>query len=338
MKIRILKAFIFCLLITLNVTINAQDNVKGYEFLKKISGQWNGPVNSSTSAGSFDNWYIDVRPVSSSQVSQFSLLDPLTVNNFSFFIVKHGGELKVAMRTEGCFAEKCCVTYEVIDSVDEESGLYRFSDFVAGPGRANTIFRFVNDEMTMEVYTNKFNKEKAPVLHSSYKARLITRENADHTASLLGFPQPKMVKDFSNVFEGMNESIFFDLSADPYGSDKQPNTGKLKADISVDKKLNTVKDGELCIFLTTKPLFEGLKYYPERLDYLSKYVYMKDGTESIVIENVHPGKYYLYSFYDLNRDKMHKSGDFMSSDINNTIEIKSGETTEVKTVIDLIIP
>ena len=47
-------------------------NVLGFEFLKKIPGLWHGPVTSSTSAGSFDIWYVDFRPVSAGQVSQFS--------------------------------------------------------------------------------------------------------------------------------------------------------------------------------------------------------------------------------------------------------------------------
>ena len=67
----------------------------------------------------FDNWYIDLRPVSPGQVSLYSTLDAQTLNYISFFIVNHDNQLKVAIRTEGIFKNKGCVTYEVIDSVRE---------------------------------------------------------------------------------------------------------------------------------------------------------------------------------------------------------------------------
>ncbi|MEI8204515.1 MAG: hypothetical protein WCH34_15950, partial [Bacteroidota bacterium] len=97
---------------------NMKEKVFGYEFLNKIPGLWSGPVTSSTSAGSFPIWYVDFRPISAAQVSQFSMLDSNTVNDMSFFIVKHNNQLKIALRTEGCFKDKCCVTYEVMDSVN----------------------------------------------------------------------------------------------------------------------------------------------------------------------------------------------------------------------------
>ncbi len=46
--------------------------------------------------------------------------------------------MKVAMRTEGVFKNKGCVTYEVLDKADEKNGYYRFSDFQAGTNRAYT--------------------------------------------------------------------------------------------------------------------------------------------------------------------------------------------------------
>ena len=47
-----------------------------------------------------------------------------------------GGHQEVALRTEGVFQNKGCVTYEVIDRVTESEGYYRFSDFRAGDDRA----------------------------------------------------------------------------------------------------------------------------------------------------------------------------------------------------------
>lgn len=312
--------------------------VLGYGILSRFPGQWNGPVTSTTPAGSFDKWYIDFRPVSQSQISQFSLLDSQTVNNISFFVVKYKEELRVAMRTEGCFAKKCCVTYEMMDSVNEKTGYYRFSDFQSGAKRAYTEFTFSEDKFVMRVYTNKFNKVDPLQIHTEYTANLVSRKSSEETINKFDFPQPVMVKDFTDVFEGMTESIFFNLDNDPYSSYSQPNVGSVTVDISIDPKLKTKSSDELCLFLTTESLFEGLKYIPENLNYLSKYVYLPSDTKSFTIKNVHPGKYYLYSFSDLNNDKKHLSGDYMSSRIDNVIVVPENGNVKAETKIDLVIP
>ncbi|MBN2439976.1 MAG: hypothetical protein JXJ04_01470, partial [Spirochaetales bacterium] len=93
----------------------ADPDVMGFGILRRLPGLWHGPVTSTTPAGNFPMWYVDFRPVSPGQVSQYSILDPDTINYISFFIVKHQGISKVALRTEGVFRNKGCVTYEVID-------------------------------------------------------------------------------------------------------------------------------------------------------------------------------------------------------------------------------
>lgn len=313
-------------------------NVFGYEFLNRIPGQWNGPVYSATTAGSFDKWYVDFRPVSAGQVSQYSLLDTQTVNIISFFIVNYNGRLKVAMRTEGCFQEKCCVTYEIMDSVNEAEGYYGFCDFISCKNRAYTDFRFKDDGFVMKVYTNKFNREKTLSLHSEYKAKLIDRKVASEASSVFGYPRPVIIKDFTGVFKNMTESIFFNPDMDPYSSSSQPYIGSITVNISVDKKLKTKFTDELCLVITTVPLFEGIKYNEENLNYISKSLYLPVEIATYTIGNVHPGKYYLYSFADINNDKKYKKGDYMSSDLNNTFTVKPKENVTVNTKIDFVIP
>ena len=324
-----------------NVTaqnIESKD-VLGYYFLKRIIGLWNGPVCSTTPAGNFDNWYVDFRPVSAGQVSQFTQLDSQTVNITSFFIVKFNNQYKVAMRTEGCFARKCCVTYEVMDSLDEAKGYYRFSDFQSGTKRAFTEFYFKEDEFVMKVYTNKFNKVNPLQLHTEYKAKLADRLSAYEAISHFEFPQPIVTKDFTDVFKNMTESIYFDLDKDPYSSSSQPYVGNITVNIFIDPKLEVNKADELCILLTTESLFDGLKYDKKNLNYLSKYVYLPSGTKSYTIKNVHPGKYFIYSYNDKNNDKKHLKGDYMSSNIdNNVVIVPSNGNVKVDTKIDFVIP
>jgi hypothetical protein len=149
----------------------------GFNFLNRIPGLWHGPVSSSTTAGGFDIWYSDFRPISAGQVSQFSLLDTNTINNISFFIVKYNNQLRIAMRTEGCFKDTCCVTYEVMDSAVESEGYYRFNDFVKGNKRACTKFKFAGDDLVVTTFTNKFNKSDTLVWHSTWRAKLGSKNN-----------------------------------------------------------------------------------------------------------------------------------------------------------------
>jgi len=299
---------------------------------------WHGQVTSSTPAGSFPAWYVDFRPVSEAQVSQFSMLDSQTVNDISFFIVKHDDQLKVAMRTKGCFNKKCCVTYEVIDSVNEKSRYYRFSDFQSGVKRAYTEFTFKDDEFLMEVYTNKFNTEKNVKLHSQWKAKLGDRQATTEAITKLNYPQPVMVKNFTDVFKNMTESIYFSLENDPYPTTSQPYVGSVTVNIAISDEFKIKKNHELFLLLTTESLFDGLKYKKENWKFFSKYVYLPIDTKSYTIKNVHPGRYYLYSYNDINQDKKHQQGDYMSSDLNNMITVPENSNVEVNTTIDFIIP
>jgi YVTN family beta-propeller protein len=324
-----------------SVKDNAKDSttVLGIDFLCKIVGLWNGPVTSSTPAGSFDNWYVDFRPVSSGQVSQYTAFDTSAINYTSFFIVKHKGQLKLAMRTQGVFDNKACVTYEVLDSVNEAKGYYRFSDFQSGIKRAYTEFRFKNnDEFVMEVYTNKFNTVTPVQLHSKWQAKLASRKASADAVTYFNFPKPVMVKDFTAVFKNMTESIYYTFENDPYPSSPQPYVGSVTVNISTEKKIKMKNIESLCLLLTTEPLFDGLKYESDNLKYTSKYVFLPAKLKSFTIKNVHPGKYYLYSFVYKNSDKKLVSGDYMSSSNSNAITVKPNNNTEAETKIDYVIP
>jgi hypothetical protein len=321
-----------------NPVTKLPEPVMGYGILSRISGQWAGPVMTTTPAGNFPSWYVDFRPVSPGQVAQYTTIDADTINYLTFFIVKHDGKLKVAMRTEGVFQNKGCVTYEVIDKADEDAGYYRFSDFQAGEKRAYTEFRFGKDTFVMEVYTSKFNKVYPLVLHSKWEAKLGSKKAANDAAKTLAFPQAVMVKDFSGVFKNMPESIYYTFENDPYSSASQPFVGEVTVNISIDKKLKTDKKQELFLLLTTECLFDGIKYIEENMKFVSRYVYLPAGTKSYTFKNIHPGKYYIYSYADNNGDKKHKSGDYMNSDVQKNFILQPQGKITVNTSIDFIIP
>jgi len=321
---------------------NTTDEIKvqGFSFFNKIIGMWNGPVTSATPAGNFDNWYVDYRPVSASQVSHFSLLDTNTVNNMSFFTVKRNGNIKLAMRTEGCFNNQCCITYEVLDSVCETTGYYRFSDFKAGVARAYTEFIFTNnnEELTMKVYTNKFNTVAPLELHSLWAAQLASRNYTTDAISFFNYPQPVITKDFSTAFSYMSESILYTFDNDPYPTSEQPYVGNVIVNINIDPTLPTSNSDIVFVLFTTASLFDGNTYKPANLKYISKYVYLSVETSSFLIKNVHPGQYFLYAFVDKNNDYHYLSGDYMCSDLSKTFTVTAEQNIQVDAVIDFVIP
>lgn len=319
-------------------TVAGADKVLGFGILSRLPGQWHGPVHTTTPAGSFENWYVDFRPVSAGQVSQYSTMNQDVLNYLSFFIVKHEGQLKVAIRTEGVFQNKGCITYEVIDKVNDKKGYYRFSDFQAGEARAYTEFFFTGDGFTMDTYTNKSNTVSPLQLHSRWKATAGDKKAAQAAIKRFNFPQPVMVKDFSNVFSHMSESIFFQFDNDPYPSDNQPYVGTVTVNIGIDKSLKVKPTHELFVLLTTDSLFSGLKYDPTHLKYISRFVFLPPETKSFTFKNIHPGKYFVYTYNDINGDKHHKSGDWMSSDLNNVITVPEEGSVTVDSVIDFVIP
>jgi len=321
--------------------ILANDNeqgILGFSFFNKIIGQWSGPVMSNTPAGNFDVWYVDFRPVSSSQVAQYSTLDINTINYLSFFVVKHDNALKIAMRSEGVFMDKGCVTYEVLDSVNAAEGYYRFSDFQAGDKRAITEFIFKGNKLTMQTFTNVFNKQETLSLHSKWDAVLTSRETATETAQALNYPQAEMVKDFSDVFRNMKESIYFTFENDPYPSQKQPHTGTIHFNVSISPKLKIKNNHEVFVMLTTKPIFDGIKYKEEKLKYLSRHMHLNPNKSTFSLINVHPGTYHVYAFVGKKGSKRYKRGDFMSSDLQTTVNVPVASDATVQINIDYRIP
>jgi hypothetical protein len=322
-----------------DVTAAGDNSVLGFGILKRIPGLWYGLVSSDTPAGSFPMWYVDFRPVSAAQVSQYTSLDPDTNNDITFFVVKHDGRLKVAMRTYGVFRDQGCVTYEVIQEADEAKGYYKFSDFQSGDQRAYTEFTFKKDELLMEVYTNKFNRVKPLQLHCRWEARLSDCSSAQAAIDHFNFPQPLMVKDFSAVFKDLHESIYFDLKKDPYNNLSQPNVGKVTVNISIDKRLKVESHHEIFLVFTTQSLFEGYSYKEENLKYISRAIFLPVTTKSFTFNNIHPGTYYLYSYDDINGDKRHLSGDYYSSNIlNNAFTLDFNSHVTINTVIDSVLP
>jgi hypothetical protein len=323
-------------------TINSGTNVSGYGILSRLPAIWNGPVTSSTMLGSYPEWIVDFRPVSAAQVCAKNELDSLNNILMSFFIVKHAGAYKMAFRNGGGFAGSNRIAYAVVDSVSETTNnyFYRFSDFRAGKNRVYTNVLFKDDSLIIHVYTNVYNTQSTTTSHMLWRAKRQDQSSASNAISHFSFPQKQLVKDFSTTFDSKPEAIYYDsdLANDPYNAAAQPYLGKTTVNISYNASHTPDPSKKVFLMITTQPLFSGFTYLPANLIYRSRYVFLSADDTQFTFDYMHPGTYYLYSFYDTNADGTFTSGDWTSSNFTNTFTLSDHGTQTVSTLIDLTIP
>ena len=321
--------------------ISSSSEVTGYNMLEKLPGIWNGPVTSSTPLGSYAEWIMDMRPVSAAQVSGKSELDTQNDILLGFFIVKHGNAYKMALRNGGGFAGNKRIAYAVIDSVVETSSesVYRFSDFRAGKNRVYTEVTFKGDSMIMKVYTNKYNTLASPQMHMVWRAKRMDSSSVQPAIAQFSFPQKQMVKDFSTTFDSKPEAIYYDLNSDPYNESMQPHLGRTDVTVNVSSSLPAVDPNKkIFLLITTQPLFSGMTFNPAQMKFRSRYVFIPSTSQAFTFNYMHPGSYYLYAFYDNNGDGTFSSGDYMSSNLNNTFMLNAQGAAAASATLDVVIP
>ncbi len=322
-------------------TTDTTQTVEGISLLSKITGIWNGPVTSTTALGSYTEWILDFRPISSSQISAKSELDSLDDILMSFFIVDYNGEQKLAYRNGGSFAGYHRIAYAVLDSTDEtvDQSYYRFSDFVKGKTRDYVEVIFRNDSMILSAYTNKYNTLTTAELHMRWTATLM--DTTSSQAALTNFstyPTQTSAKDFSNSFANKTEAIYYDLSDDPYADSEQPYLGSTTVNIKFSNSLTYANGDKIYLVITTQPLFSGYIYNAANLKYRSRYVILTYPSNSFTFTQMHPGKYYIYPSYDNNNDGAISSGDYISSNFSNSFTVTEKANTQVSSTIDFTVP
>lgn len=315
-------------------------NIQGYNLLSKLPGIWNGSVTSTTALGSFSEWILDLRPISPSQVSGKSELDKVNDIFMSFFVVKHENKYKMAFRNGGGFAGNQRISYAVLDSTKEISGesYYRFVDFKAGENRVYTEMIFKGDSLDMKVFTNKYGTLANPTIHMHWKPKLVDYTSTEAATTLFNFPQKKMQQDFSTTFDGLGESIFYSTAQDPYNEATQPYLGKTTVNVSFDNSLTIDASKKVFLIITTQPLFTGFVFNAANLKYRSRYVILAANDNSYTFTNMHPGNYYLYALYDADGNNNFSSGDYTSSNFNNTFILGNKGNTNASVSINFVIP
>ncbi len=318
-----------------------ETTVEGFGIMSKLPGIWNGPVYSPTLLGSFPEWIVDFRPISSAQVSAKNELDSLNDIFMSFFVVKHENKLKMAFRNGGSFAGAVRNSYMVVDSVSEVSthSYYRFADPVAGGSRVYTEVTFKDDSLIMHTYTNQYNTLSQPVTHMIWRADLRDNTTAQDAINHFGYPKKDMVKDFSTTFDGLSEAIFYSAAQDPYPEQDQPYLGVSTVNVQVSNPATVDPSKKVLIIITAQPLFNGFNFNVANLDFRTRYVFVNaESSTSFNFNYMHPGNYYINAIYDENGDFNFSSGDYMNSSFDVPFTLSPEGTASPNVNINFQIP
>lgn len=320
-------------------TIPPAMEVEGFGVLDKVGGIWNGPVSSSTPLGNYPEWIVDFRPISASQIAARNELDTLNDIFMSFFIVKHNGKHKVAFRNGGSFAGLKRVSYFAIDSVSEtqNQSFYRFSEFVKGRVRAFTDVVRKGDSLKIYSYTNKYNTLTLPSLHMAWNAKMQNQEAYNGAMASLSFPQKTMTRDFSSVFNGIPEAIFYNNISDPYPESEYPYVGKCNLNYSYAASYSPNSAKKTLIIITTQPLINGFTLQTENLKTRSRYVVLAATDLDFTFQSMHPGNYYAYAVYDADGNMQLSSGDWVSA-ANTGLSVPNSGLTNVNLQVNFTIP
>ena len=321
--------------------VTPEMTVEGYGILDKLPGIWNGPVYSPTPIGSFPEWIVDFRPISSSQVSAKNELDSLNDIFMSFFIVKYDNAYKVAFRNGGGFAGAVRNSYMIIDSLSEgtNESFYRFVDPISGGNRVYTDVTFKDDSIIMHTFTNQFNTLSDPVTHMIWRADLRDNTSTQEAISQFNFPQKEMTRDFSTTFQGLTEAVFYSAASDPYPEQEQPHLGVSNVNINISNPAAIDPAKKVLIIVTTEPLFNGVAFNAANLDFRSRYVFVgADSPTGYSFNYMHPGEYYVNAIYDENGDLNFSSGDYMNSTFDIPLSLSSEGTADVNVNINFQIP
>ena len=321
--------------------IDQNIEVMGYSIMNKLPGIWNGPVSSQTYLGSYPEWIVDFRPISSAQISAKNELDSLNDIFMSFFVVQYDGGYKIAFRNGGGFAGNVRTSYMIVDSTNDDgtTSYYRFTDPAGGHDRVYTEIVFKQDSLIMTTYTNHYDTQPNPSLHMQWKADLRNSTAAQNAVNHFSYPQKIEVKDFTTTFAGENEAVYYGNIGDPYPEGAQPYLGVSDVQVNINAPANPDANKNVLIIITTQKLFDGFIFQQQNLDSRSRYVFLSaEPTSSYLFNYMHPGDYYINAVYDENGDFNFSSGDYMNSNFDVPLSLASESTANVSVSIDYQIP
>ncbi len=334
------------------VPVDITEVEEGFELLKRMQGHW---VGSMRLMGEVYDWMaFDYRPISESHIH--GIYEGGTIGNLftSFFVADFKGKRTIMARNGGVLNGIYRTSYFVLDKVDAGrwQTKYRLVDAYGGKDIMYMELTFSGKSLVFAAYTSRMGL-KSPQLHMRFRGKPKRPELASAAAAAVGFPKnvpaftlpdpmpvPTWAADYpltsaSYIWESQNLPLLelAKKAKDPITISDMPYLSQLQVDI---ERSEATKGKKLHVYLSEKPLadengkFIGKGGYikMDLLDGLFSFPELSSVAEEFTFTYLHPGKYYLTVFADMDEDWYPSPGDICNPSL--AVELKPGEKRSVK--------
>ncbi len=311
--------------------------IQGFQLLTDLTGHWVG--TNETAFGNFDWFAFDFRPISASHVH--SIYEGGSTQNIitSVFVADYLGEQKVMARNGGWLGGQYRATYFVLDKAEESNGvkLYRLVDAVGGENRSYMEFKFENGEIKFDAYKDNSGSLDEPIHHMGFTGTNFNPSYADDAIELFDYPQAVSEVNLENKFVNLQDpdsALFLEESDDPFPKSAHGHVSDLKINFTKDASIATTK---MLLYLSSEPIIN--QNGTVDLDVVNNKVVRTIDVQPSEVEYtttyLHPDKYYITAFTDLDGNFYPSSGDV--GNVSLEVVVGAESFVEVGVLVDLVV-
>ena len=332
--------------LTLSLSCDKDDSIRqtnefgitGFQLLTDLTGHWVG--SNETAFGNFDWFAFDFRPISASHLH--SIYEGGTGQNIitSIFIADFQGKQKVMVRNGGWLGGQYRATYFVLDRAEESNGVksYRLVDAVGGENRSYMEFRFENGEMKFDAYKDNSGSLDEPIHHMGFTGTNLNPTYSDAAIELFDYPQAVSEVNLESAFVNLldpDSALFLEEDADPFPKSDHGHVSDLKMNFT---KATTIATEKMLLYISTEPLIDenGVVDLNNVNEKVVRTIDVQPSELSYTTTYLHPDKYYITAFADLDGNFYPSSGDVSNASV--VVEVLPESISEIEVVVDLSIP
>lgn len=330
-------------------------NKKGFDLLKQMQGHWVGSL--FLMGENHDWWAFDYRAIGPAHVH--GIFEGGTIGNLftSFFVTEFKGKRTIMARNGGLLNGIYRTSYFVLDRVQTGRGwsYYRLVDAYGGEDIMWMELTFQGNRLEFNSYTSRFGLTGPPKKHMGFKGQRKHPELASQAAREVGFPKnvidfklpagfpivdwgegvPQTSATYMAQEPGKNLVELGKIAKDPYRIDQMPHVASLS--VKVSRNSNT-RGKKLHLYLSRAALTDRRGKFitrygyvkEELLDGLLSFPELASNRDEFTFTYLHPGKYYLTVFADMDGDGFPSRGDITHPVRQIQVSPKSASRIEIR--------
>lgn len=330
-------------------------NRQGFDLLNNMQGHWVGSLY--LMGENYDWWAFDYRAVAPSHVH--GIFEGGTIGNLftSFFVTEFKGTRTIVARNGGLLNGIYRTSYFVLDQVQTGRGwsYYRLVDAYGGKDIMWMELTFSGNGIEFNSYTSRFGLTGPPKKHMGFKGQRMHPELAAKAARDVGFPRNvihfKMPAEFPKIDWGegvpQTSATYMSqeaskslvelgrLAKDPYRIEHMPHVASLTVNV---QRTGLTRGKNLTLYLSREALTD------RRGKFITRYGYVKEELlnglllfpdlgakrDEFTFTYLHPGKYFLTVFADMDGDGYPSPGDITHPVRPVTVAPKSSSRVDIR--------